>query len=218
MNKLPFKIKELQFDKKSKNTSFFPLPLRCIILGASGCGKTTLLYHLITKSWGIPFLNLYIFSPSMEQPIYSKLKEAYRELSTLEGKEIAYFFENCSDIIPVDECKNNSLVVFDDCVNIRDQNVIMDYFVRGRHKNISCVYLSQNYVRIDKQLIRGNANFLCVFEQQPSYIKYIYDEFVGSDFTYNDFKKICENCWRQPHGFLFINRTKELHNGRYYIS
>lgn len=52
----------------------------------------------------------------MEQPIYLKLKEAYRELSVLEGKEIAYFFLNCKDIIPVDECKNNSLVVFDNCV------------------------------------------------------------------------------------------------------
>lgn len=97
MNKLPFKIKELQFDNKNKNTSFFPVPLRCIIVGASGCGKTTLLYHLITISWDIFFLNLYIFSPSMEQPIYLKLKKAYRELSVIEGKEINYFFENCKD-------------------------------------------------------------------------------------------------------------------------
>lgn len=34
----------------------------------------------------------------MEQPIYLKLKEAYRELFVIENIEIAYFFENCKDI------------------------------------------------------------------------------------------------------------------------
>jgi GTPase SAR1 family protein len=77
MNKLPFKINELQFDNKNKNTSFFPLPLRCIIVGASGCGKTTLLYHLITKSWGISFLNLYIYGATYIFKIERSLQRAF---------------------------------------------------------------------------------------------------------------------------------------------
>jgi ABC-type taurine transport system ATPase subunit len=43
------------------NKKIFPLPLRCLIVGTSGCGETTLLYNLIIKNWGIPFQYFYIF-------------------------------------------------------------------------------------------------------------------------------------------------------------
>ena len=54
--------------------SIFPLPFRCMIVGPLGCGKTTLLYNLIVKEWGIPFHYLYIFSKSIDQNIYQGLK------------------------------------------------------------------------------------------------------------------------------------------------
>ena len=41
--------------------SIFPLPFGCMIVGTSGCGKTTLLYNLLVKEWGIPFHYLYNF-------------------------------------------------------------------------------------------------------------------------------------------------------------
>jgi ABC-type lipoprotein export system ATPase subunit len=64
----------------------FPLPLRCLIVGTSGCGKTTLLYNLITKPWGIPFYYLYIFSKSIDQNPYQSLKKIYEKLSNKEGE------------------------------------------------------------------------------------------------------------------------------------
>ena len=33
------------------NKEILPLPLRCLIVGTSGCGETTLLYNLILKKW-----------------------------------------------------------------------------------------------------------------------------------------------------------------------
>ena len=65
-------------NKVDKN--IFLLPLRCMIVGTSGCGKTTLLYNLITKKWGIPFHYLYVFSKSLDQDIYRKLKKIYGKL------------------------------------------------------------------------------------------------------------------------------------------
>jgi GTPase SAR1 family protein len=170
------------------NKNIFPLPFRCLIVGTSGCGKTALLYNLITKEWGIPFHSLYNFSKSIEQDAYKELKKAYEKLSDKEDAEIAYFYDNTEDLISVDECEPNSLIVFYDCVNIRQQHFIKDYFVRGRHKNISCIYLTQSYTKIDRQLIRKNINFLCVFRQSPKYTKDIYDEYVGSHFTLDEFK------------------------------
>ena len=105
------------------NKKIFPLPLRCLLGGTSGCGKTTLLHSLIIKECGIPFHYLYIFSKSLEQDIYQNLKKAYEKLSAKEDTEIAYFFNSCEELILIDECERNSLVVFDDCVNIQQQVV-----------------------------------------------------------------------------------------------
>jgi len=72
---------------------------------------------------------------------------------------MAHFFIGCEELISVDDCEPNSLVTFDDCVNIQQQENIKFYFVKGRHKNISCVYLTQSYTEVDKQLVRNNSNF-----------------------------------------------------------
>lgn len=40
-----------------------------------------------------------------------------------------------------------SLIVLDDL--FEKQSLIREYFVRDRSKNISCIYLSQNYSLID---------------------------------------------------------------------
>jgi len=66
---------------------------------------------------------------------------------------MARFYGDCENLISVDECEPDSLVVFDDCVNIKQQSLIKDFYVRGRHKNISTLYLTQNYTKIDRQLI-----------------------------------------------------------------
>jgi len=47
------------------------------------------------------------------------LKEEYEKLSTVEDAEIAYYFSSCEELISVDECEPNSLVVFADCVNFQ---------------------------------------------------------------------------------------------------
>ena len=126
------------------NKGILPLPLRCLIVGTSGCAKTNLLYNLILKKWGIPFYHLYIFSKTLEKDVYQELKVLYEELSDDKDMQIAHFFNRCEELISVLDCEPNSLVVFDDCVSILQQRTIKDYFVRGRHKNISCVYLTQS--------------------------------------------------------------------------
>jgi ABC-type lipoprotein export system ATPase subunit len=48
MNKNKYKIEPISNSNKMNNR-FPPLPLRCLIVGTSGCGKTTLLCNLIIK-------------------------------------------------------------------------------------------------------------------------------------------------------------------------
>lgn len=210
-----YKIDPIPFDKNKARKGILPLPLRALIVGTSGCGKTTLLYNLIIKPWGIPFHYLYIFSKSLDQNVYQVLRSTYEKISVKDGVEIAQFFSNCDELITLDACEEKSLIIFDDCVNIQHQREIKDYFVRGRHKKISCVYLTQSWSKVDKQLIRNNINFLCVFRQGPRYMRDIYDEYVGTDFTYDQFKELCYSCWDEDFGFLTIDITKKHSNGRY---
>lgn len=196
------KIKINNYDEKIKKDQ----PIRLLIIGSSGSGKTTLLLNFIYKRL-IPYDNLYVFSKSLEQDGYIKLQERFKNIEQNLNKRISYFFNSCDDIIPLKECKKDSLIVFDDCI-LENQDIIKEYFVMSRHKNISCIYLSQCYSKVDIQLIRNNLNMLCIFKQNDHYIKKIYDNFVQTDMNFDKFKNICNNVWKDKYGFLTINLTE----------
>jgi hypothetical protein len=136
-------------------------------------------------------------------------------LEAEEDVEVARFYGYCENLISVDECEPEILVVFYYCVNSNQQSLIKDFYARGRHKNISTIYLTQNYTKIDRQLIRTNLNYLCIFKQDKKYTKDIYNECVESDFTFQEFQAICDSCWKEDHGFLSIDLTKNLNKGKY---
>ena len=213
MKKTTYKITPIPFEGDVKSDHMFPLPIRCLIVGASGCGKTTSLWNLITKDW-IPFKNLYVFTKSLEQKSYQILKGLYESIELKEGSKIAHFYNNCEDIISVEECEPNSLIVFDDCI-LEKQDPIKSYYTRGRHKNISCIYLSQCYSLVDLKVIRNNINFLCLFKQNKHYTRKVYDDFVGSEMPLEKFFNITSNCWKEKFGFLCVDMTKSIEEGKY---
>lgn len=196
-----------------KSDGKIPTPLRALFIGSSNSGKTMLLMNFIYKNW-TSFKYLYIFSRSLNQPLYSDLIARYTTIKNNIGEQICYAFDNCDDLISVEDCNQDSFVVFDDCL-LEKQKEIKNYFTRGRHKNISTVYLSQCYNLVDRQTIRNNVNFLCVFVQNKHYIKQIYNDFVGSDMPYHKFVEMCEKCWSQNHGFITIDLSKKPHSGKY---
>ena len=55
-----------------------------------------------------------------------------------------------------------NLMVFDDLL-LERQNKCEAYYTRGRHSNVDCFYLAQNYFKLPRQTIRENANFICFF-------------------------------------------------------
>lgn len=212
MNKHTYKVTNyLPTNKRSMRK--IPAPLRALFIGSSNSGKTTLLMNFIYKNWST-FKYLYIFSRSLNQPLYSELMSRCATIENEIGEQICYAYDNCEDLISVEECNNDSFVVFDDCL-LEKQKEIKNYFTRSRHKHISTVYLSQCYNLIDRQTIRNNVNFLCIFVQNKHYVKNIYDDFVGSDMSYHDFVEMCEKCWSLDHGFITIDLTKKPCSGKY---
>ena len=78
------------------------------------------------------------------------------------------------------------------------------YYVKGRHSNVDCFYLAQNYFKLPRQIIRENANFICLFPQDLKNRNHIFDD-VGSDMTKEEFRQLCKTAWEKQHGFVIID-------------
>jgi len=194
-----YEITLFHLDDNIISESIFPIPMRCLIIGSSGSGKTNLLSNIIIKYW-IPFENLYIFTKNIKQPIYEKMKNVF------DGVDDVETYISNEEIVSVDDCESDSLVVFDDYI-LDKQDRIKDYFVRSRSKNISCIYISQNYSLLDLKAIRTNCNFLIIFKQSDFYIRRIWKDFLSNDIAFDKFKSLCSTCWKNKFGFISIDLT-----------
>lgn len=84
------------------------------------------------------------------------------------SKDVGYDVLVCSNdnIIPVDKTNNTDLqriVIFDDFVCEKNQKPLIDYFIQGRHKNCSVIYLTQSYYGCPKS-IRINCSHFCLYD------------------------------------------------------
>ena len=64
---------------KRFNHPLLPWNIRGIIVGKSGCGKTTLLLNLLLRPGWLHYDNLCVFGKSLFQPEYRILKKAFEE-------------------------------------------------------------------------------------------------------------------------------------------
>jgi Poxvirus A32 protein len=125
-----------------------------------------------------------------------------------------YKFTENEEVVSVDDVKPNSLFIFDDIACEKQDNV-KRMFSYGRHKGLSCFILTQTYAAVSKQLVRDNVNFLILFRQDDRNLDHIFREHVSPDITFLEFQQMCKLCWKEPYGFLTIDKTKSINSGRY---
>src|SRR5688572_32413608 len=92
--------KNLSWNDASSNRSNNPLlprSIRGLIVGKSGCGKTTLLLNLLLMPEWLDYDNLQVFGLSLFQPEYRILKKAFEE--KLPKQAIIGLFEIQDEII-----------------------------------------------------------------------------------------------------------------------
>lgn len=183
------------------HSPLLPSSIRAVICGPSNCGKTNAMLSLLINPYGLKFENIYIYSKSLHQPKYQILAEILKPIN-----ELGYYtFDTHEEVIDPSNAKPNSIFVFDDVI-CEKQERVRDYFSRGRHNAVDCFYLSQTYTRIPKHLIRDNVNFLILFKQDDLNLKHVYDDHVTTDMTYQQFKIMCKECWKDKYGFLTIDK------------
>ena len=175
---------------------------RMLVCGNSGCGKTNLLLHMLIKPL-LHYDEIYLYARNLEQEKYKSLIQEMREMTYKFGYEILNV--NNSEITPVTEMgneDNNKLVIFDDYVCDRNQRQIIDYFIQGRHKNCSVIYLSQSFYKTPKD-IRLNCSHYCLFEFPSSRESNRISSELGVD------KEDYKAATREKYSFLYVDKPKK---------
>ena len=179
----PIKLKEYEV-KQSKYNVVSKLPLRAIILGPSGSGKSILLQNMILDLYDKCFKRIYIFSPSInvDYQTWEPVKKMI-EKEIINNDDEQFYFDHYDEealfniintqrkIIEYQKKHNHNklfsiLIVVDDFADdvkfSRNSKLLHSLFTRGRHSQISTVVATQKFNALSP-IIRVNASDLYVF-------------------------------------------------------
>lgn len=150
-----------EYHNPSYNKETMPLkhPMRAVIVGASGSGKSNVLLGLI-ESLNNTFNSIKIFTQDESEPLYQYLKSVIDKpfLEIFEGIDSFNKFD-------MDEVEDGQhLFIFDDmCIESeKKQNRIKEMYIRGRKmckSGLSVVYITQSYYDCPI-IIRKQANVM----------------------------------------------------------
>lgn len=147
------------------------IPFRAVVVAPSGSGKTNFIVDLIknfcTGKKGT-FKSIIVVTMNKDEPLYNMLEK--------NGVEIREGIIKIPDLDKYNKSEGH-LLIFDDLVMVKKQDIIASYYIRCRKMNVSAVYLSQRYYPIHK-MIRENCNYLFVLKMgNIRDIKLIMNEF-----------------------------------------
>ena len=162
---------------------------RTLIVGPSFCGKTHLLLNKLRL--------IRLEDPEKQIRIITRSPEQYEDVELyIQGIEVE---ENVGDLEEYRGC----CVVFDDMLD-SNQKLIDPFFTRGRHKSCDVYYLCQSYFDAPKKTVRNNSNIIILFQQTLKDVEHIYRDIAGFDMSYDEFKSLCKEAWRDTYNYLLI--------------
>lgn len=184
---------------KSEALNLFYTNSRILIGGYSGSGKSVLVGKIVAK-YNNSFKNIIISSPSESFPVNNNSKiiyhngvNAFDPFSTTESLE------------------GRTLIIYDDCMlESHSEKTIATVFARGRHKNISAMFITQNIYypsKFHRSIALNCTHFLLLKMRDISQIQYFGRTFLEKDKVREFvaiYKKYVEN---RLYGYILIDFT-----------
>lgn len=139
-----------KYDNPNYTKLYIAHPFRMLIVGSSGSGKTNIALEILRRM-SDTFDRVILCVKTADEPLYQYLQSRLKDLLIIyEGgkvptpKEVQ---EMCSP-------KEQILLIFDDLVNERKQDNIVEWYIRGRKicKGVSMMYLTQSYFKTPKTI------------------------------------------------------------------
>ena len=182
---------------------------RLLICGPSGSGKTNALVHMLLKP--LIYYKVYLYAKNIDQDKYQLLSNELNKVAKKNKFSIDKIYEYSNDKIKdVDELENKlqKVVIFDDYICDKNQDQIIKYFIQGRHKNCSVIYLSQSYYKTDKN-IRLNCDHFILYEMSS-----VREESMISKETGVPIEKYKKGTKNQYY-FLYIDKPNKTYKGNF---
>jgi len=194
---------------------------RCLVSGASSCGKTSILFKLLLNG-ELHFDKLYLFArgASIGEAKYTFLIDFYTQIAEQAGvniHDILVIGNEPNDIPEIESLDPtiSNLVIFDDWIADKrlNETKILDYFIRGRKQNTSMFYLTQSYYTTPKN-IRLNCNYMIVFKlNSRREINGLVSEVAGGvGIDYEAFKEAYLEAVSKKYGWVLIDFSTQQPN------
>jgi len=232
----PIQTKEYE-TKQSKYNVVSRLPLRSIVLGPSGSGKSILLQNMILDIYKDCFSRIYIFSPSINVDFQTwEPVKKYINKSINNTHDENFYYDNFDEealhsIINtqrkiVEYQKKNDhkklfqiLVIIDDFADnfkVSHHPLINALFTRGRHSCISTIVATQKFHALSN-IIRINATDLYVFRlRNYSDLQAFLDE-VSALAEKTVILQMYKMATDEPFSFLYVRLTAKNKNDMFFI-
>ena len=102
------------------------------------------------------------------------------------------------------------LIVFDDMIadmlSNKKNTIVTELFIRGRKLNISCVFITESYFAVPKNLrLNSTQHFIMkiLSKRELQQIAFI----QSSDIDFQDFMNLYKKCTEKAYSFLVIDTT-----------
>ena len=159
-NKKEVKKYCVKADNPNYDLHHFETPFRSLVVAPSGSGKSNFITNLISlfcKGKGT-FDSIFIFCKSRDEPLYQFLSDKSKGL--IEVHEDLLKLPALNELNP----SQQTLLIFDDFItDIKKFPIISEYFIRGRKRGCSLMFLSQSYYGTPK-IIRQNINYCVILK------------------------------------------------------
>jgi hypothetical protein len=159
-NKKEVKKYVIKTENPNYDMHHFDTPFRSLVVAPSGSGKSNFITNLISlfcKGKGT-YDSIFIFCKSRDEPLYQFLGDKSKGL--IEVHETLEKLPALNDLKPSEQ----TLIIFDDFItDIKKFPIISEYFIRGRKKSASIMFLSQSYFNTPK-IIRQNINYCVILK------------------------------------------------------